>query len=80
MLLKVFLGGRGASCLFRAVPAAYGSSQARGQINATATSTWNLNDICYLHRSSQQRWILNPLSEARDKTRVLMDPIQVHYC
>ena len=39
----------------RATPAAYAGSQARGQIGAAAAS---------LHHSSQQLWILNPLSEA----------------
>ena len=32
--------------------------------------------ICDLHRSSQQPWILNPLSDARDRTCVLMDASQ----
>ena len=55
--------GRG--FLFRAMPAAYGSSQARGQIRVTAAS---------LYHSSQQRQILNllmetkKLSKARDLT------------
>jgi len=30
----------------------------------------DLSCICDLHHSSQQRWILNPLSEARDRTCV----------
>ena len=55
-------------CLFRAIPVAYGGSQARGRIGATVTG---------LHHSSQQCWILNPLSEARDQTHVLMDASQV---
>ena len=33
----------------------------------------DLSHLCDLHRSSQQRWILNPLSEARDRTYNLMD-------
>ena len=37
---------------------------------ATATATRDLSYICNLHHSSQQRWILNPLSEARDQTWV----------
>ena len=32
----------------------------------TATATWDLSLVCDLHHSSQQHWILNPLSEARD--------------
>ena len=43
-------------CLFRATPATYGGSQARGLIGATVAS---------LHHSSWQRQILNPLSEGR---------------
>ena len=49
--------------LFRATPAAYGSSQARGQIGAADAS------LCH---SLQQRWILYPLSEARDRICMLM--------
>ena len=33
-----------------------------------------------LHHSSWQRWILNPLSEARDRSSVLMDASQVCFC
>ena len=36
--------------------------------------------ICDLHRSSQQRQILNPLSEARDRTRNLMVPSRIRFC
>ena len=49
--------------LFRATCTAYGSSQARGRIRAIVAS---------LHHSSQQHWIPDPLSEARDGTRFLM--------
>ena len=41
---------------------------------ATATVTPDVSSICYLHHSSSQRLILNTLSEARDRTRILMDP------
>ena len=44
---------------------AHGDSQARGPIGAVAAS---------LHHSSQLCQILNPLSEARDQTHMLMDP------
>ena len=56
-------------CLFRAAPTAYGSSQARGEMRATAAG---------LHHSSWQCRILSPLSEARDRTCILMDTIRVH--
>jgi len=70
---------------FRAAPMAYGSCQARGQIRAAAASlyrsaTWDLNCVCDLHHNSQQCQILNPLSEARDWTHILMNTSQVHYC
>ena len=39
----------------------------------TATATPDLSHICDLHHSSWQRRILNPLSEARDQTRIFTD-------
>ena len=44
-----------------------------------ATATRDLSRICNLHHSSQQHWTLNPLSEAKDGTRILMDTSWVHY-
>ena len=35
---------------------------------ATAIATLDTSRVCDLHHSSQQCWILNPLSEARDGT------------
>ena len=73
-------------CLFafsRAAPSAYGGSQARGSVRAVAAGLrqsqqhWDLNRVCDLHHSSQQCWILNPLSKARDRTRNLMAPSQI---
>ena len=58
-------------CLFdfsRAVPTAYGGTQAKGLIGAAAAG---------LHHSSRQRQILNPLSKARDQTCNLMVPSQI---
>ena len=58
---------------------AYGNSWARGLIGAaaegytTATAMPELSHICDLHHSSWQCQILNPLSEARDWTCILMD-------
>ena len=40
---------------------------------ATATAIPDLCHICELYCSLQQRQILNPLSEARDRTCILMD-------
>ena len=33
---------------------------------ATATATEDPSHVCNLHHSSQQHWILSPLSKARD--------------
>ena len=33
---------------------------------ATGTATQNASGVCDLHPRSPQRWILNPLSTARD--------------
>ena len=38
-----------------------------------ATATWDPSHVCNLHHSLQLRRILNPLIEARDETRILMD-------
>ena len=63
----------------RVTPEAYGSFQARSQLEsrlpayATDTAMPDLSCILNLHHSSQQHRILNLLSEARDPTRVLMD-------
>ena len=46
---------------------------------ATAIAMPGLSHICDLCYSSRQRWILNPLIEARDQTHVLMDTSQVCY-
>ena len=41
---------------------------------ATATATQDPRHICDLHHSSQLHWIIDPLSKARDRTLILMDP------
>ena len=72
--------------LFRALPMAYGSSQAGGQIRAAAASLYHSQSnmgssrICNLHHSTQQHQILNPLIKGRNWTHVLMDTSQVRYC
>ena len=66
-------------------PAAYGGSQARrcnravatnlhqSHSNTGATATPDPSCACDLHHSAWHRQILNPLSEARDRTCVFMD-------
>ena len=41
-----------------------------------ATATPDPSRLFELHHNSQQRQILNPLRESRDRTRFLMDPSQ----
>ena len=45
---------------------------------ATATATSDPRHICNLPRSSRQGQILNALSEARDRTHILMVTSWVH--
>ena len=56
----------------------YGSSQARGELElqllAYATAIQDLSS------SSQQHRILNPLSQARDLTRIIVNTSRVHFC
>jgi len=44
---------------------------------ATATAMPDPSHVCNAHNSSQQRQILNPLSDARDQTHVFMDTSQI---
>ena len=43
-----------------------------------ATALPDSRHICDLHQNLWQHWILNPLSETRDRTHILMDTSQVH--
>ena len=42
--------------------------------STTATATWDPSRVSDLHCSSRQSQILNPRSEARGRTHILMDP------
>ena len=77
--------------LFRAVPRAYESSQARNlrlgvkaelQLPAytTATATLDPSLVHDPHHRLRQCRIINPLSKARDQTHILMDISQVSFC
>ena len=46
---------------------------------ATATATGDPDCVCDLPRSSGQRRVLNPLSEARDRACVLKDASWLRY-
>ena len=68
----------------RAALATQRSSQARDTFGAATAShshhsNARLSRICNLHHSSRQHWILNPLSQARSQTHVLMDTSRIHY-
>ena len=66
-------------CLFRAASLAYevprlgAESELQLLAYITATATQDPSCVCDLHHSPRQCWILNPLSEARDHTCILMD-------
>ena len=47
-------------------------------VYTTATAMQDLSCIGDLYHSSQQCRILNPVSEARDPTCILMDASQIH--
>ena len=47
---------------------------------ATTTAMPDPSHVCDLHQSSWQRWTLNPLSEARGRTRNLMVPSWICFC
>ena len=55
--------------------------QSKLQLPACTTdiATQDPSCVCDLYHSSWQRWILNPLSEARDGTRNLMFPSWIHF-
>ena len=74
---------------FRAAPVAYGGSQARGPVGPRAAGLHHSHShirpsdpshICDIHHSSQKCWILNPLSEASDRTCNLMVSSQICFC
>ena len=62
-----------------------GGSQAQGRIRVilpayvTATAMPDQSPVCNLHHSSQQRWILNTLSKARDGTGNHMVPSWIRF-
>ena len=47
---------------------------------ATAAAMQDQSHICNLCHSSQQHWVTDPLSEARDQTCILMDSSQICFC
>ena len=70
VMFSVFLGPR---LWHTDVPRPGVRSELQLPVYTTATAIRDLSCLCDLHHSSQQRQILNPLSEARDRTPILMD-------
>ena len=67
-------------CLFRTAPVAPRLGvelELQPLACATATAMPDLSHICDLHHSSRQCWSLNPLREAMDWTRILMDTSRI---
>ena len=62
------------------VPRLGGKSELQLEAYTTATATRDPSCICNLHHSSWQCQILNPLMEARDRTRNLMVPSRIPFC
>ena len=52
-------------------------SELRLPADSTAIAIPDLSLICDLYYRSEQHQLLNPLSEARDRTHILMDSGQV---
>ena len=73
--------------VFRAAPAAHGSSQARGHIGAVATGLHHSHSNARSEPSLRSAYttahsnagLFNPLSEARYRTLILMDTSRVRY-
>ena len=52
---------------------------ANATATATATAMPDPSRVCDLPHSSRKRWILNPLSKARDHTGNLMVPTRIRF-
>ena len=63
-----------------AAPVAHGSSQARGPIRAAATAAAprDPSGVFDRHQKLPQHRMVNPPSEARDETHILLDTSRVH--
>jgi len=61
------------------VPGLGAESELQWPAYTTATATPDPSWVCDLHHSSQQHRILNPLSEARDRTCILMGASQIPF-
>ena len=62
------------------VPRLGGESELQLPAYTAATATWERSCLCDLHHSSQQCWIPDLLSKARDPTQILLDTSQICFC
>ena len=62
-----------------AIPGLGVKSELQPLAYTTATAMPDPNRACDLYQSSWQRRILNPLSEARDRTCILTDTGEIHF-
>ena len=76
LFVSVFLG---LHLQHREVPRLGVESELQLRAYTTAPATLDPSCICDPHHSSWQWWILNPPSEARDQTCILVDTSQVRY-
>ena len=80
VFVVVVLAGLGLHLWHMEVPSLGVESELQLLAYTTATDTPDLSRICNLHHSSWQCRIPNPLSEARDRTFVLMVPSWICFC
>ena len=50
------------------------------ELQLQATATQDPSFICNPHHSSWQRWVPDPLSEARDRMQILTGTSWIHFC
>ena len=75
-LFSLFLGPH---LRYMEVPRLGVESQLQVSTHTTATAMPDPNHVCHRHHSSWRCQILNPLSEARNRTRFLTDTSRIHY-
>ena len=77
MMMIIFLNFSGLHLQHTDVPILGAESELQLPAYTTATATQDPSHSCDLHHSSRQYLILNPLSEARDRTHIFMDASRV---
>ena len=78
-MIFFFAGGGGCTPQHMEIPSLGVELELQMLAYTTATATQDPSHVCDLYHSSQQCWVLNALSEARDRTHILMDPSQILY-